>query len=366
MITVATVFAISMLSNAAKGKGSVESLTAELTTHVNSAFGDKSFSKIYGSWELFWGPYVYQAANSDVADNAILIAHNKEENAYVLAIAATNPKSKVDWIDEDAAASDLVLLPDGDDKAQISSGTNIGLAFLSGLGGANNTALDILKQDLPNKETALLFITGHSLAGALSPALGTSLFNPVNGKLAASGWDRDNLFLLPTAGPSVGNADYNELVMATFPSKPENGFNQLHFNTLDAVPQAWDPALFNGPNLINLYGENLAASTTITNIIAQALTIPPSPNPYVQLPAASFIGVFQPVNDIGLIDDTAKFLAQIVYQHIGAYVMALAPELAEMKIGKKPICDFPNPFTDAVLRGEINAAALYLEDKYGK
>lgn len=370
MINVAQAFAISLLSNRASSKkGSAIALAAAMKTSVQTILTDPNFVGAVGTWDLVWGPYVYQVATSDAADNTIMLVYSASENTYVLAIAATNPTSKVDWLSEDAAATSLVLLPNGDGQSHISWGTNIGLAFLSGLGGANNTILDVLASDLPNKSTANFVITGHSLAGALSPALGTSLFNPVNGPLASAGWNPDKLFMLPTAGPSVGDQSYYDLVGKTFTSTAVLGFNQLHFNTIDVVPQAWDSKLFNGFNLLNLYQPNLEASTTITNVIAEALTVPPSPNPYVQLPAISFTGEFQTVS--GLIppfeDDTARFVAQMIYQHIYAYAVELAPALPTLRTTNgELVFSLINPFTQIDARGDVTAIADYLIATYGK
>lgn len=370
MITTAQAFAISLLSNRASDKtGSAAALAAAMKTSVDAVLADANFIGTVGTWELVWGPYIYQVATSNAADNTIMLTYNAAENTYVLAIAATNPKSMVDWLSEDAAATSLVLLPNGDGQSHISWGTNVGLAFLSGLGGANNTIVDILASDLPNKSTANFVITGHSLAGALSPALGASLFNPVNGPLASAGWNPDNLFMLPTAGPSVGDQNYYDLVGKTFTSAAAPGFNQLHFNTIDVVPQAWDPEFFNQSKLLNLYMPNLGASTTITNVITAALTVPPTPNPYVQLPATSFTGAYQTVSDYipPFTDDTSRFVAQMIYQHIYAYAVVLAPDLTTLKTTNgELVFSLINPFTQLDARAEVTAIADYLVAHYGQ
>lgn len=368
MISLAQAFTISLMSNGASGqKGTAASLAAGLQSHIDAIFADTNFIAAAGNWSRVWGPYVYQVATSDVADNALFLAYNATDNTYVLSIAATNSASKVDWVDEDAAAGSLVLLPNGDGKSHISWGTNVGLAFISGLGGANNTIVDILASDLPNKSTASLVIAGHSLAGALSPALGTSLFNAVNGPLAQAGWTASNLYVLPTAGPSVGDQNYYNLFTATFPDQA-GGFNQLHYNVIDIVPQAWDPKLFNASALLNLYQPNLAASQTITNLVNTAMTVPPSPNPYIQLPATSFNGGFQKVHGVPpFTDPTAAYIAQMLYQHIYAYVVALAPNLATLKdTNGNLIFTLINPFTQLKARAEVTALALDLEAKYGQ
>jgi hypothetical protein len=97
---------------------------------------------------------------------------------------------------------------------------------------------------------ATLIITGHSLGGALSPILALALFTQ-GGPLQKENWGQ--VYVLPIAGATPGNADLAAAFAAVFPAIPEQVpstpnlaaeplWNCNIANKFDFVPLAWVPS----------------------------------------------------------------------------------------------------------------------------
>jgi hypothetical protein len=74
---------------------------------------DSNVQTKIGQWTIVWGPVIYgHDPKSQVWDNIMYVA--KGENLttnnpqYVVAIAATNPKSVFDWLQEDVNTHNMV------------------------------------------------------------------------------------------------------------------------------------------------------------------------------------------------------------------------------------------------------------------
>jgi hypothetical protein len=315
-----TAFAFSMASNGATGsQGNAEALRADI--QVALGLIEAELLKAQGAvWEQGWGPFVWQAPGSVVADNAMVVMHNLLADTYIVAVAATNAFSSWDWINEDLAVQPDLQVPwPGVSGAYISRATSIGINQLMSLQNSDNLNLQAYLKTVagPNKT---LIITGHSLAGALTPALALGLFPKGQD---GSGWG--NVYVMPSAGASPGNGAFASAFAAAFPPVTGSGYqnwNQDVVNTLDVVPHAWMTANLNAiPDLYQ--GMATSVQSQLTQLVSGMVALSsystfPAPDftPYQSLQWATFAGQ-QQNPAIATFED---LMAEILYQHVKAYM----------------------------------------------
>src|SRR5262249_8685312 len=122
----------------------------------------------------------FQVNASGPADSVMFIASAPEDRQLVVTIAGTNPNSIFDWFVLDWDVGKVVRWPYGSHPqgAAISEGSWLGLQILRalrpgygvpGMGTTLGEFLTLAMRDL--NQTTTLIVTGHSLGGALSPAL---------------------------------------------------------------------------------------------------------------------------------------------------------------------------------------------------
>lgn len=299
------IFALSMLANAASAAHKTEKkLENEIYERVRdfmkvSANHDHDVLNDHppypkpnavaamGDWEMVWGPAVvpkniFLLPEAQYAKNAVFIAKTDNlgtaggsfpemvhDSIYVVAIAATNATSFYDWIVEDAKVNEVVAWSGFDPRTfkpddatntpitpgqqYISAGTAIGVSKLvqdltspSWIeGGAGTKLLDFLS-GIDGTNSAVIF-AGHSLAGALSPALAKYYSESVNPK-AAKPFAAVHAY--PTAGATPGNAAFSESfseVCGPLPATFDTSGNRPRYqylnvrlwNHYDVVPHAW-------------------------------------------------------------------------------------------------------------------------------
>ncbi|SMF94633.1 Lipase (class 3) [Methylomagnum ishizawai] len=223
-----------------------------------------------GDWELVWGPGVYELSDSNgESDNAAFVVHSASQDAYILAIAGTNPSANLDWLLEDFKVGPdyLVKWPLSFDyppttiprdqvvnsDQMISTGTAKGVYYLltslvqSRYAPSVRLTLQAFLSRLSQSSSGntKLIVTGHSLGGALSPTVA----NWAQDTLTAidSRW-AGHVFAMPTAGPTPGNAAYArswnvKFQPCTVPVNDGNivkSLNSLVYSQWDIVPHAWD------------------------------------------------------------------------------------------------------------------------------
>lgn len=311
-----------MITSTAKGTAS--QIASAIATRVDMLLADATVSKYVGTWTRAWGPVVWQAPGSDYADNTMMVLQSG--STLVVVIAGTNPFSGYDIKMEDLDVDPTVPFTYAS-SGNISTGTLLGLQnLLSMVDPDANTNLVSYLQLAAGSSMTLVF-AGHSLGGALAPALALALFNP-SGQMDGTTWS--SVGVSATAGPSVGDEDFVALFSSTFP--PTSELNEIVWNSLDVVPHAWSSDTFSVATIVASYPQ-ITPTSCILKVLGSAVASAPNPNPYVQMPNSSFAGRFQDHDDP---NGTGRFLAEAIYQHIMGYYTELIPELLDSLVPFNP------------------------------
>jgi len=317
-----TVFVLSMLSNLAISQnGPVDALEQYLAQHIDAHL--LASQPDIGVWTRAWGPAVFQAPRSSVADNVMYVAkNNATPPQYVVAIAGTSYHSVWDVLIEDFLVSVQTPWIYGNPPAastpRISAGTFIGLGILQVLmpgapmPGANQTLTTFLSG--VTSQAIELIATGHSLGGALSPALALWLSD------TRSLWDpagRATISCEPTAGPTAGNGDF----AAYYGTSLGPRTTRLH-NSLDIVPHAWQDSDL--AQLPALYQPAIQPDIVVDALVATARALVPGRD-YQQINETT-----PPLSgtvNTSIVDPARpafeNYLVQAGYQHIDAYFTLL-------------------------------------------
>jgi hypothetical protein len=185
-------FTLSFFANAASRlTGTVAQLQTDAATKINGLLNEQLVTQQIGSWHIVWGPIVIQEPGSSVADNAMVVYQgaNGGNPVYVVGVAATNALSQFDVQVEDLDVASTVAF--GSNGAAVSAGTSIGVKNLETMTDPNHGGT--LQSFLQSKaaRNATLIFAGHSLGGALAPALALDLavhqgFDVTNGRTSPS------------------------------------------------------------------------------------------------------------------------------------------------------------------------------------
>ncbi len=335
-----TVFALSSLANwVGTRTGIAPALQSDYQRMLLDTLKSAPAQQKIGTWELVWGPQVWQGQHSDLSDNAMFVAKCADmpgfsTAVYVVAICATNPKSPYDWLVEDfdvasvvdfatydplaSAAPTRASKPIPQDAAVISMGTALGVWHLLTMVSpdtamAPKTTLCSFLQSNASNDATVIFV-GHSLGGALSPT--TAAWLKQAGKL--DGYNA--VYCYPTAGATPGNAAFASLYAQLLPPTPANGYqawNRDMWNTLDAVPHAWVIAMLR--QIKTLYDNkpisdvDLAVNAAIVQAWASGVA-------YTQIANQPLAGTpnGSPPTDL------KTFLQQVAFQHTKAYEALIA------------------------------------------
>ncbi|HEX4961680.1 MAG TPA: lipase [Thermoanaerobaculia bacterium] len=328
-----TVFTLSMLAGLSDSfSGSVGTIEPALTTAIENQL--TTLQPQIGSWELVWGPAVYELPTSDRPDNTMFVASSSGQ--LVVAIAGTNPYSFLDWIVEDFLVSAQVPWLTGSPfslERKISLGTFIGLSVLQNLtpGPGQPSAGILLKDFLASQVSAPITINvaGHSLGGALSPTLALWLSD------VRSEWDparNATLSVLPSAGPTAGNAAFAQYLDSQIGAQVTRLYNPL-----DVVPKAWMTSTLQ--QIPNLYAPDIPPDDLIKGFADLATDISQDGDyTQINLNTPPLSGSSVDTSKINPNDPAVlNFFAQAAYQHVDAYSVllgttaALAPTLQTLK-----------------------------------
>jgi hypothetical protein len=201
-----------------------QSSAAVIKDSINLLLSDKSLTTA-GDWSLVWGPGI----TSDQG-NLMFVAKSASESSYAIAIRGTNILSIQDLI-EDLNVLTLEKFPYGKDGDSVSKGAMDGFSNLlvttDPTSGATLEAyLTSVSGDAKNK----LYITGHSLGGALSSMLTYWLIT--NDQLK----DKFVFSTYTFASPGFVNKSFRDNFLASLPS--DASFD-MKANSLDLVPYGY-------------------------------------------------------------------------------------------------------------------------------
>ena len=224
-----------------------------------------------GTWKLSQNPVIYatqppNAKKGLVAENTTVILNNKDETAFIIGVAGTNFISTYDWFIEDLEVETQIpwnteivnyntpnYNPNGStSQGYVSKSTAIALSNVWNKKNAKGkTAIELLTASLPkkSKKTITISVTGHSLGGAISPALAQALqdnqeiWNP--NKLKVS------IVTYIFAGPTPGDEDWVNYVKNSLGTSNVSST----YNKNDIVPHAWDLSMIS--EMRTLFAPNL-------------------------------------------------------------------------------------------------------------
>lgn len=265
------IYTLNSIANTPSGRhGTVEQIEKYSSQVIAEILSNKKAIQLIGDWNIVWGPKVFQASDSTVADNAMYIAQNAQSpNNYVVAISGTNPISAYGWLVEDADLIPTVAWPYNTESSiptgKISNGTNKGMHILmhSLQDGGDTLSQFLAKRVSASDAPLVLTITGHSLGGALSPAIALALLDTQG---EDSGWDpksTSTIDVLPSAGPTPGN-----IVWRDYYDKRLGQNTDRIWNAIDIVPHAWQSSMLE--QIPSLYDPTIPKSNLIKKFVDAA------------------------------------------------------------------------------------------------
>ncbi|MGH1383139.1 lipase family protein [Kordia sp.] len=343
---------------------SYEKLQNYVTAVSNKVLSDKRTQEYIGDdWETVWGPVVYsndQNSSFARADNTMGVYFSKAQKLFVIAIAGTNSISSFGWMKEDFDVKNTKKWRSitGSGYGSISQGTATGLHILTKEMQSDGTdfftAITKFISDKKIEETEIA-VTGHSLGGALSPAL--ALF--ISDKKAELGSKTAiTISTYPSAGPTIGVETSFFRSSTSFIHYYEKQIKdkKIHYhgvkNDLDIVPMAWDkndlvkiPDLYSNKKITNENFKTLALVAILNTINKDRF---PPQVVYKQIqPLKSLGGTFNDPMDnkarelfnffrenpiltdswipkplqgnLKDLESLTRFFAQAAYQHVTAY-----------------------------------------------
>lgn len=231
--------------------GDLQPITSTTTARVKCLLA----SALGSDWSLEWGPALMlqpTPKNCSIPTppgktpaNTMLVAKRNGSEDYVVAVAGTNLRSGYDWCTEDLNITPVAWNSDSlaactpatggpiNGAGYVTEGTCKGLNNLKVLQAADNsTLLQYLKSAITSPNSTV-YVTGHSLGGALAPAAGLWLKN------IQSTWDPGSnatVKVYAFAGPTPGDQRFASYVNGQLIGDQLVVVN----NTNDVVPYAWN------------------------------------------------------------------------------------------------------------------------------
>jgi hypothetical protein len=330
------------------GKGDLQSQTTAAVTNI---LADNTVQGLIGQWQCVWGPIVRQSPDrkdpnklSDTAANMMFIARQQGTSNFIVAIAGTDPASNYEWLREDFDVTYTKWNDKDDKKGHITMGTRTGLSILTDSMKYNGiSANQFLLGTGDTVSDMNIWVTGHSLGGALSPVYALQLKENWTAKNAAS------INCLAAAGATPGNkifADYYYSML---------GKNTVRvWNTRDVVPHGFQSDMMK--EIYDIYktkpdsvgkapGELVVLlGAAITYCTAQEVLH----GPYTQLQPDSTFAFTSAIytrdsakHDDATYSDTT-YKNQILYQHIPSYGVYFGTLSFQQAVQK--VIGMPAPF----------------------
>jgi lipase (class 3) len=180
-----------------------------------------------GEWALVWGP----AATEVDAGNLMFVTYNASTSQYAVAVRGTYPNFGLALLvdlyeDLDVSHPDPWSYPTVPD-ALVAGGTTDGLSDLLSL-ASNGVTFRAFVDSQIALSGAHVFVTGHSLGGALTTVLAPWLVYQLS-QSKASNAVTPYTYAAPTAGNSIFANFYTRLFTNSY----------RYYNEIDMVPKAW-------------------------------------------------------------------------------------------------------------------------------
>lgn len=304
------VYGLNLLSNAMFNVDTTYDLLQSFAdSAIHQVLRDTAVQARMGRWSVAWGPVVFSNAKDNCGDDCVvdnlLVLYKRQCTMpgvpeYVLATSGTNGNSKFGWFDEDFDVYQMVQWPNKASyptieafTAQLNSsgstsstgiavsvGTATGVVRLLNMSDGNQgTLYQTLKDSIPANSNATLAVAGHSLGGALSPALALAL------KQYQKQWnDLEGVTVTthPTAGASPGNLAFRDYFYQTIGAQNFRG----RMNLNDLVPHAWQPSFL--AKIKELYADkqgikNVPMIDSLMSKVQRKLLRTYGQNPYASL-----------------------------------------------------------------------------------
>ena len=265
-------------------------------------------------WEVVWGP-----ALGDGRANMMFVAANAAAGQYAVVIRGTDVRQFMDLF-EDLKTRKQVAYPylSG---ANIANGTNDALGVLQGMQGVTNgdfpsgptSSLEDFLETLPS--TAAVFVTGHSLGGALSTVLApwiASFFPPAN------------VQVYTYAAPTAGDANFASAFNTMFDASAATPRTYRFYNSIDVVPNAWATlpaieALYPQPGPAAGFGVKHVISCALKNLPAYVQVGVPGTASVIELPGTPIAIINPPAgaSDANVSIHDPSFESEALLQHSG-------------------------------------------------
>lgn len=305
------VFCLNMLSNISahyNGDGSIEDST---TMAINKVLAMQDVQSCIGKWECVWGPSVF--ALDGKTTNTMFVAQKNNTDTFVVAIAGTDPTSISDWFLEDFNVSKKVPWNISDPKkGNITTATWTGLSVLKTMSIASKekTVKAFLEDAAKTMGKINVWITGHSLGGALAPAYALHLHNSIKDAEV-------NIHCLAVAGATPGDEQFAEYYNSILGST-----TMRVWNTRDIVPHGYELDMLK--EVPNLYGDSTDKVPPESYVLLDGVILECSDKDYTQLtPSAtySFTSAIYTKDSFSKFTDKFihTFFGQAIFHHIPAY-----------------------------------------------
>lgn len=155
--------------------------------------------------------------------------------------------------------------------------------------------------------TPTIYVTGHSLGGAIATTVGLHL--------RRQQWSRPVVFqVYPFAGPTAGDADFARAFDVAFPGTSRSADSSWRVvNAWDVVPDAWQSL---ETVASTFYPPPGPAATLAVKLLIQGIEALANGNRYVQPGNAVVLNRDYAVHDSANVQPTTQaFLGQVAYQH---------------------------------------------------